>query len=107
MTQVDPGSPAARSLGMERPDATTIRHDVASGPHLTSCEEIRYRFCASLSNGRGRCPKGTCFLDDTLEPVPPDVRDNQPEASDPPEGYRYDPDDGPALTDVETDEVGW
>lgn len=105
MTQVDPGSPAARSLGMEWPGAP-IRHG-ASGPHLTSCAEIRPRFCASLSNGRGRCPKGTCFLDDTLEPVPADVRDNQPEASDPPDQYRYDPGDGPALTGEQTDEVGW
>jgi hypothetical protein len=34
------------------------------------CWEIRPKFCASLSNGHGRCKKGTCFVID-VKPWPP------------------------------------
>ena len=40
---------------------------------MTTCSEIRDGFCASLSNGRPRCPAGTCFLDDSEPLEPPDL----------------------------------
>lgn len=67
MTDPDPiAASICPSAAMERPGVET-RH-LAPGPHLASCEQIAPKFCASLANGRPRCARGTCYLDETRDP---------------------------------------